>query len=370
MENEGQESTGMSDSDQQNLLNSFFGGSPPAAAASSEGQPQNNADSSLKNEGSKDGGAALPPATPGQTGQPATQTPAPQGQQQTATKPAETIPEGIVGEFFKDDGKGNKVFNAEEAFKAVSLKPEQLFKMEPRPAATAPAPGTETEPAKDPFDVRLEEEQKLREGIQKNFFLWRDNYARAIQEGATPEVAMQYANDQSQKLLNENWQNRDRDLWKEQQKNLRDEVRGEFEQNKLREMAAAVEGRLATELGGPARYNQIMFSPKYGGEVIQHLYEQMTPGTEKLTTEQYTQGLNKFWAKYSSNEKNARFVMDVASARLLREMLPHWSSHIGKQKEKEALRAVAAGGVRTSGMSAAIQKSEEPDEVRKFIMGL
>lgn len=341
----------------------------------------------------QDSGSVLPDASsqqqnnnqlPNNNGQdPKTQQgnqPAPSAQPQQPAQPAQPFDQ----QFYQTDAKGNKVFDANKALDFVMPQNSNSFQYQgtAKPLSAQPQPqqpAQPQQPEKPIWQVELEEEKSLRETTRKERLVYREYLAEALQAGYTGDAAITYADRKADEAAEEDFQKR---LYESRFKRSEESAKKAQEEADLKQIEPKSQINLAkvyNELGGQDRFNTLIFgvpsadgkslSGGYGLDVINMIFDMQHQGT-KLPSDpaQLTAEYSRWYTKFTSNENNLRFVVDVAKARLQAAMFPQIVNHIRSVSDTGNRQMLQANQGTPSGINTPQGKSE-PDALDKYLYG-
>jgi hypothetical protein len=293
--------------------------------------------------------------------QPAVETPKESAKPET--KGTQQKLDGIFSTFFKDDG-GQQVFDVESANKFFSVKTEYDFKG-PKYAEDS---GTPPPPPKDPIDELWEEREKYQQTIENGSGIWKKYFAAALEGGYDTKVAMAYADQETNKIVQKEVEKKMLELQKEHWKRAESKTQEQARLNELSAKARINEERLEQLAGGKERYASIMYSPDFGGKVLHWLYATSNP--QQQTQSQYRENFSKWVVQFFSSPENADMAYNLSVGLLNNH--PHirkaYNDMIAVQKDKQARDSLKTTSQKPSGMKPAT-KSLEQSGIASWLSG-
>lgn len=299
------------------------------------------------------------PAQGPQQAQPnATQAKTLEQQQQTTVQPFDQT--------FYDDNNGQKTFNAAKAFDFVRnqspvktsdtlqsvFSPAQQAGQQQQAQVTLPD-------TRQPWEIELEEENKLRESFVKQRTSYKTFLQNAINQGYQGEQAFIMADQMAQQEADTEF----RRASYERRYKMQEEAKvreAEAKKNaEIEPMSRVNIAKVSSEFGGVDNFNAFLFGVPdasgklvngYGLQTIGMLFDLAHEG-QNIPKEQLADKYKSWWTKFSSNENNLRYVVNQAKANLQLALHPQMVDKIHSVSAVNQQQAKVAGHGRMSPVS-------------------
>ena len=292
---------------------------------------------------------------------------------------------GFEDQFFIADPKGNKQFDANKALEFLNAQtgfqsPQNLQQTVFNPAPAQPAQPQQPADTRQPWEIQLEEERKLRESVSKPLYSYKSFLNEALEKGYQGDMAIAYADQLVEKQAEEQFR---RTQYESQYKKQQEDAARQKEQQEL----ATIEPRsrvniakVSAELGGPDKLNDLVFgkfSPEgkvlkqgYGLKTVEMLFQIENQGKQLPTNDAKAMGdlYAKWWTKFSSNENNLRYVVDAAKIEIQRALFPQIVNHINSVKQTGVQTAQRATQAPSSNINRS-HGSSEPSVLDRYFNG-
>lgn len=252
-----------------------------------------------------------------QQGQPQ-QSPAQQQQQQQPVKPV-----GFDAFFYGEDNS----FDAQKGLDFVNKTSQFAYQRQvsPKPEAQSqqPAPFGQPQQPAAPKDWKAELAE-YKANTRKQVLGPLEELYRAGSAMWTPEqhnlFNQQYA--QAQQALEQEFERRQFDILDEQLKK-KDKIDADARSMwQLEQESRSVLSRVGMDVGGVDKMNMLLFGYQddagkihrgHGADVVDWLFD-LSHDQKQMTDQEYAEAYRKWYTKFSSNEKNVRMAVKVASA--------------------------------------------------------
>lgn len=288
----------------------------------------------------------------------ATQAKTPEQQQQTTVQPFDQT--------FYDDNNGQKVFNAAKAFDFVrNQSPVQtsdtlqsVFSPAQKAAQQQQAQVTPSD-TRQPWEIELEEENKLRESFVKQRTSYKTFLQNALNQGYSGEQAFIMADQMAQEEADKEFR---RASYEKRYKMQEEAKQREAEAKRNAEigpMSRVNLAKVSSEFGGPDNLNAFLYGVPdksgklvngYGLQTIQMLFDRDHRG-QHIPKEQLADKYKSWWTEFTSDENNLRWVINQAKAQLQMYIHPQMVDKIHSVSNKNQQQVNVAGHGRMSPVS-------------------
>jgi hypothetical protein len=278
----------------------------------------------------------------------------------------QVAPQQSFDQSFYDENNGQKVFNAAKAFDFVrNQSPVQtsdtlqsVFSPTQQSAQQQQAQVTPPD-TRAPWEIELEEENKLRETYVKQHTSYKSFLQQAISQGYNGEDAFRVADQMAQEQADMEF----RRASYEKRYKMQEEAKARDAEAKrnaeIEPMSRVNIAKVSSEFGGHDKFNAFLFGVPdasgklvngYGMQTIGMLFDLAHEG-QNIPKEQLADKYKSWWTKFSSNENNLRFVVNQAKANLQLALHPQMVDKIHSVANKNQQQVNVAGHGRMSPVS-------------------
>jgi hypothetical protein len=309
-------------------------------------------------------------------------------QQQTVQQQAQA--KGFEQSFFKDDGKGNQVFDADSAMNFFMNPKDTSFQYPDVPNYRQMSQQTEVQqpepvpqqPATQPLNV-FDQIEQYADNMRANVLggyeraisimqrqgLWKGDNLDAVnlskEYDALKTSVEQNIKEKRSQLLNE-YESKKTSAGKEAEEMV--QIKARSETNLLTHY---------NKLGGQDKFNTLIFGNSvngklvggYGVEIINQMFDQYCEYSGKEAPKD-RQSLNKayndFWTKIASNPSRLQHVVDVAQSRLWKSVFPQIVNEIRARKDTEINQRLRGAATPAPSQIQAPSSASELDALDKY----
>jgi len=298
--------------------------------------------------------------------------------------PFEGIPEGLHERLFNKTEDGNMTFKAEEAlnFMLPDKDSDQAFRYSPIPVisdeqAKTRQAGDQPQAPKSYKDELLEMEKNIEEAEEKlNKPL--AIVANAIDQGYTPEQALQLAKNEIAKIHREYSRDQRVDFQSKHHEGSRTSQEEAAKRKEITQQATINEAQAHQWFGGKDVFESVFFAHKnQKGEMVPGLASQdlwalfqiANPGIreKQLTGKELQNSMVDWWPKFASDMNNLKFLRRIGMAALFEKTRPHLFDAVRKQGARSTQAKREGTQHRTGGLRTPAKKGGSADPMAAFL---
>jgi hypothetical protein len=240
---------------------------------------------------------------------------------------------------------GTERFNPISAMDFIARKTEE---------GKEPVPGfTFSEPAIEAPAPAAQQEQTVsyEDSLKSLYFAGFDYLESYIRQGYDPATAAQLAKQAADTDLRNH-------LQEKRMKDMEERLRTEFEEKKTAKQKSDELDALRPEstknlyemakhggYGSIEKFQQVLMTPGYGGDVINYLFTKDTAGQKFKSVDERAGAMKDWFIKMSADKQALGFLEEVARARYSNKMMPKLISEARKTREKVETSNAKAKGV-------------------------
>jgi hypothetical protein len=295
---------------------------------------------------------------------------------------AQQQPQTFDQQFFKTDDKGNSTFDADKALGFMMPQNNSSFQyqgiaapVQTQPQMQNPQTSAQQEPIKAPWQIELEEEDRIRTESKSKHITWRNYLQEAMEAGYSGDNAIAFADRKADEAADADFR---KSFYEFKSKKAEESAKTAQEETELKSIEPRSQINLTktyNELGGVDKFNALVFgvpspdgkslSGGFGVDILNREFDRDHRG-QKLPSDpaQLQTMYEKWYKKFTSNENDLRYLVDVSKSRLQMAMFPQIVNHLRSLNDAGNSQMSQAKQKAPSGINK--QQGSQPDALDQY----
>ncbi len=226
---------------------------------------------------------------------------------------------------------------------------ESLFSHElPQQKKGEPPP----EPELPWYEQRQQEDAEHIKALQQNLTSPLEMAYQAIESGADPKQALQQAYQKVLQVVGEEEKQRQQKLLSEHFERGAQQEKTVAQKEKQAAAVYANTQNLAQKLGGEQQYRAIMFTPAYGGDLLNHAFDRETGG-KYPPGEDRNKAIQQWFSENAADGKWLSMIAEAARGRMLAKRYPDIVQQLQRRWTADYRQRSEAAGNKNTGRAPA-----------------